>query len=117
MHGGLEHRRISGWPAFELEPEQKSCHSVLPFRRRLGPNGKAERIAQGSRGWAPRLYGQPTPPANGERCRYPGSGAIYRTRTERVSAVGGGQYRSTDHPDRDMNESTSGLRPSKVQKT
>jgi hypothetical protein len=28
--GGLEHRRISGCPAFELEPEQKPCHPVLP---------------------------------------------------------------------------------------
>jgi hypothetical protein len=30
MHGGLERRRVSGCPAFELEPEQKPCHSVLP---------------------------------------------------------------------------------------
>ena len=29
-NGGLEGRRISGCPAFELEPEQKPCHSVAP---------------------------------------------------------------------------------------
>ena len=36
MHGGLEHRRISWYPVLELEPEQKPCHSVLPFRCRWG---------------------------------------------------------------------------------
>ena len=40
-NGGLEGRRISGCPAFELEPEQKPCHSDLPFRCRLVPNGTA----------------------------------------------------------------------------
>jgi hypothetical protein len=48
MHGGLERRRVGGCPAFELEPEQKPCHSVLPFHCRLGPNGTAS-IRQAAR--------------------------------------------------------------------
>jgi hypothetical protein len=39
--GAFERTRLGGIALHRLEPEQKTSHPVLPFRRRLGPNGKA----------------------------------------------------------------------------
>jgi hypothetical protein len=47
---------------FEAFGQRMSCRLLTERRHRF-------RAGAG----APRLYGQPTPPAKGERCRYPGS--------------------------------------------